>query len=248
MELALPALAQVASFMLAFARVGAMVMLLPGIGERTLPARARIVLGLGLSLAASGETAGFTPEGALRILPAEIIIGIAIGLSARLVVTAMEVAGAMASQSIGLSFAQAVDPAQGQQSEILAGLFRMWGVMLIFAADLHHLAIAGIIGSYGAIPAGGAVAAGDLAELYISLLSETFRAGLGLAAPFIVFGLLFNVALGLATRMAPQIQLFFLVLPVSIVLGVAAIALAMPGLAARFTAFAGATLMKLLGG
>ena len=235
----------------AFARVGALVMLLPGLGERSLPGRQRLLLAFALCLIVAPQVtiAVQKSEGAMihRML-SEALIGLALGTCGRLVISAMETAGSLIAQKVGLSFAQAVDPGVGGQGEVLATFLRMSGVALIFASDMYHLLIAGIVGSYAHLPAGSALPSGDMAELLLRLLSEAFRTGVAIAAPFIVFGLVFNLGLGLASRLTPQLQLFFIAMPVSVVLGIAALALAMPAVSERFLGFALKTFSLLLPG
>lgn len=213
------------AFMLAFARVGAMVMLMPGLGERGIPMRQRMVVALGLTLMVlpTVREAGVGQGPILRMM-GEVLAGIALGLSGRLAMAALDVAGTLISQNVGLSFAQVMDPANGQQGEAITTFLRMFGVCLIFATDLHHLALTGIVASYEAIPLGQPPAMADLSALMLKLVREVFEAGVLIAAPFIAFGFVFNVGLGLAARMTPQLQLFFLAMPAAILLGIMAFA------------------------
>lgn len=222
MNLALaPGLAE--SFMVAFARVGALVMLMPGLGERAIPMRQRLVLALALTLIVLPIVREATLGTGMAIprLMGEALLGLSIGLAGRIAMAALDIAGGLISQSIGLSMAQVLDPAQGQQGETLSVFLRMLGVGLIFAGDLHHLALAGIVGSYEVLPVGTRLPQGDLAEFVLHLVRDVFAAGVRISAPFVVFGLVFNVGLGLAARLTPQVQLFFLAMPVALIIGLA---------------------------
>ena len=222
MNLALaPGLAE--SFMVAFARVGALVMLMPGIGERAIPMRQRLVLALALTLIVLPMVREITLARGMALprMLGEALLGLSIGLAGRIAMAALDIAGGLIAQSIGLSMAQVLDPAQGQQGETLSVFLRMLGVSLIFAGDLHHLALAGIVGSYELLPVGTSLPQGDLAELVLKLVRDVFETGLRIAAPFVVFGLVFNVGLGLAARLTPQVQLFFLAMPVALIIGLA---------------------------
>ena len=229
------------AFLIAFARVGALMLALPGLGERTLPARPRLLLALFVTLLVlpgvrDSLTGARAP--ALGIVLQEVLLGLAIGTCGRMTVAALEMAGSFIATTIGLSFAQALDPAQGQQAEIVARFLRMFGVVLIFAGDLHHQALAGIVHSYQTLPVGAVLPVGDFAELFITISSGAIRAALGIAAPLLVFGFVFNAGLGLCARLAPQIQIFFLAMPVSVVLGLAALALLIGAMGLRFQEFA----------
>src|SRR4030088_840374 len=115
----LPALA--ATFMLVFARIGAMVMLLPGLGETNIPTRVKLSIALLLTLiilplhrdAYHVEMGSLAPL--LVLMLHEIVIGIVLGATARVTLSALQVAGAVIAQQLGLGFVTAIDPPQGQQ-------------------------------------------------------------------------------------------------------------------------------------
>lgn len=222
----LPALA--ATFILMFARLGTMTMLMPGIGERGIPVRIRLVIALILTLvllpiyranypAFTGNN--FAPL--VGLLIQEVIVGAVLGLTARLTLSALEVAGATIANQMGLGFATAVDPNQGQQGMIIGNLLALLGVALIFATDMHHLAIAALDQSYALFKPGVFLPTGDVTQLMVNIISGAFKIGIQLAAPFLVFGILFNLGLGILARLMPQLQVFFLGLPLSIMIGFA---------------------------
>jgi len=93
------------------------------------------------------------------------------------------------------------------------------GALLVFETGLHHLALRAISGSYVLLPPGNALPTGDMAELALTLVSGAFALGLQLAAPFLVFGLIIYAALGVLSRLMPQLQVFFLAMPVNILSG-----------------------------
>ncbi len=223
----LPELA--ALFILVFARVGTMVMLMPGLGERFVIARARLAVALFLTLlmlpAARPLMPVPTDPGALfLLLIVEILIGAVLGLSARLIMTALQTAGVVVANQIGLGFATAVDPAMGQQNPSIGNFLTLLGITLILTMDLHHLAIAAIVGSYATLPPGLVPQTGDASALGLMAVSKSFALAVQISAPFIVFGLLFNLGLGVLGRLMPQFQVFFLGAPASILLGMAILA------------------------
>jgi flagellar biosynthetic protein FliR len=144
----LPVLA--AAFLLTFARVGTMVMLLPGVGELNLPSRVRLTIALVLTAillpahqkAYTVELTALAPV--LTMLFQEIVIGAVLGLTARLAISALQVAGSVIAQQLGLGFVTAVDPSQNQQGVLVGNFLTVLGITLIFATDLHHLVIAAI--------------------------------------------------------------------------------------------------------
>jgi flagellar biosynthetic protein FliR len=216
---------QVLLYFLVFARVGSMVMLLPAIGDAGVPSRVRLALALAISFAMAPALAGAYPHVANApialgvALIQEVVAGLLVGGMARLIMATLSVAGQLIATQTGLAYTQTIDPTFGEQGAIVGTFFNMLGVVLIFATNLHHLAIGAIHGSYTMIPPGAALPYGDMAREAINLVSGTFALGLELAAPFLVFGAAVNAAIGLLARLVPQIQVFFIAQPVNILSG-----------------------------
>lgn len=245
----LPALG--ASFLLVFARIGTMVMLLPGLGEQNISARLRLTIALILAavLLPLHRNAYHVDPAALGpiivLLVEEIVIGAVLGLTARLTVSALDVAGSVIAQQLGLGFVTAVDPMQGEQGVILGNFLTMLGVTMFFATDMHHLVIFALNDSYTLFEPGELPASGDVAALLTKTVAGAFRIGIQLSAPFLVFGLLFNLGLGLLSRMMPQMQVFFVALPLSILLGFLFMVLVIGSMMGIFLDYAGGVLHEL---
>jgi flagellar biosynthesis protein FliR len=212
------------AFMLTFARVGTLVMLMPGIGEQMIAPRARLGFALLLSLVLFPFTrtllpAAGTPAALIGMLIGEIAIGFVLGLATRMVVAALQTAGTIVAQQLGLAFAMTVDPAMGGQQAAVGNLLTLLGLTLIFTTDLHHLAIAAIRDSYAFLPPAGVPATGDAAALAIRAVGRSFALAVQISAPFIAFAILFNLGLGVLSRLMPQLQVFFLGLPATILIG-----------------------------
>src|SRR5205085_4049575 len=148
----LPALA--AAFMLAFARVGAMVMLLPGLGESNIPVRVKLSIALLLTLIVlplhrQAYHIDMTSMTLLLVLMLhDIVIGIILVATARVTLSALQVAGSIIAQQVGLGFVTSVDPTQGQQAVLIGNFLTLLGVTMLFATDSHHLVIAALSDSY----------------------------------------------------------------------------------------------------
>ena len=246
----LPSLAAV--FLLMFARLGTMAMLMPGLGERGVPTRVRLVIAVVLTLVlmpiyrdayTADLSGGFAPI--LGVLIQEVLIGAVLGLTARLALSALVIAGTVIAYQLGLGFSMAIDPTQDQQSVLISNFLAILGVALIFATDMHHLAIGALDESYNLFKPGSVLPTGDIAELMIATVSGAFRVGIQLAAPFLVFGILFNVGLGVLTRLMPQLQVFFLGLPASILLGFALLMILIGLLMGTFLQYLGSVLSEL---
>ncbi len=212
------------AFVLVFARLGSMVMAMPAIGDFTVPARVRLALALALTLIMMPTVRDHfgdipTSLGAVLVaMLAEIVVGLFIGLTARLMLTAIQVAGTAIAFQSGLAFAQNVDPTQGIQSAIVGSFLAMLATTLIFVLDLHYLLFAALYDSYELFRPGAVLPFGEFAEMAVRVVAGSFRVGIQLAAPFLVFGLVFYLGLGVLSRLMPQLQVFFLAMPANIMI------------------------------
>jgi flagellar biosynthetic protein FliR len=237
----LPALG--AAFILAFCRIGMMVMLLPSLGEVAVPARVRLTLALVLTaiimpLHRTDYAVDLGSYGPLLIMVGkELLIGGMLGLTARLALSALQVAGTVVAQQLGFGFVTAVDPTQGQQGVIVGNFLTVLAITMIFATDLHHLAIAALNDSYRLFKPGDIPITGDIAELVTRTVATAFKIGIQLSAPFLVFGLLFNIGLGVLARLMPQMQVFFVGLPLSILIGLALLVLVVGAMMGSFLGY-----------
>lgn len=220
----LPALA--AAFLLIFARIGTMVMLLPGLGDMTVPSRVRLAMALVLTaILMPAHEKAFAVDLRTSLAPAitmliqEIMVGVILGMTARLAISALQVAGTVVAQQVGLGFVTAIDPTQNQQGALLGNFLTIVGVALIFTTDLHYLVIIALNDSYNIFKPGELPLAGDVAQHITQVIATSFRIGIQLAAPFLAFGLIFYLGLGVLSRLMPQIQVFFIGMPLSILLG-----------------------------
>jgi flagellar biosynthesis protein FliR len=245
----LPVLA--AAFVLTFARVGTMVMLMPGIGESNLPARVRLAItllltGILVPLHRNAYTVDLNSLGPLiTVLLQELIIGAMLGLTARLAISSLQVAGAVVAQQLGLGFVTAVDPTQNEQGALVGNFLTLLGVTLIFATDMHHLVIAAINDSYTVFKPGEMPLVGDAAQHITRVIAAAFSIGIQLSAPFLAFGLLFNLGLGVLSRLMPQMQVFFIGLPLSILLGLLLLLLVVGTMMGTFVGYLGGVLGQL---
>jgi flagellar biosynthesis protein FliR len=234
----LPALA--ATFMLVFARIGAMVMLLPGFGETNIPTRIKLSIALLLTLiilplhrtAYQVDLSSLTPLMVLMLH--EIIVGIVLGATARVTLSALQVAGSVIAQQLGLGFVTAIDPTQGQQGLLIGNFLTILGLTLLFATDSHHLVIAALNESYRIFSPGEVFPSGDVAALATQAFAAAFKIGMQLSAPFLVFGLVFNIGLGILARLMPQMQVYFVGVPLSILAGFLILGLVITALMGAF--------------
>jgi flagellar biosynthesis protein FliR len=210
---------------LVFARLGAILMLLPGIGETYVPPRIRLSLALLITLVVWPIAAPVLPAlpesvgGMAGWVIREVATGLMIGAILRAFMTALATAGEVVSLQTTLSFAQSTNPMQAQPGSTISAFLTLLGVTLLFATNTHHLFLAGLAGSYELIAPIRPLITADFVELAVRTLADSFMLGIQLAAPVIVFAIIFNLASGLVGRVMPQFQVFFATAPLSILLG-----------------------------
>lgn len=232
---------------LVFARMGSALAFLPGFGERMIALRFRLLLALALSAALAPATPvdAMLLDGPIMLLPIlaiEITLGIWIGTTARIVMSALQFAGYQIGLISGLANAFAPETGSFQGSTMIADALMMAGVALIFATDLHHLMIDAILMSYDVFPP-GQLMPGDLAQQSVKAVAASFYIGFALTVPFHVMGLVLNLGMGLANRMMPTLPVFFVASPVLIGAGLFVLVIAAPtmldGFAQRFAGWLG---------
>ena len=223
---------QLIGFVLVFARLGSAMIFMPGIGEQTVPIRHRLMFAFALSAALMPATPvnGFAPVAPVVLVPLlviEVTIGLWIGLTARILLSALQFAGYQIGLVAGLSNAFAPSIGSFEGSTMVASGMLMAGVALIFATDLHHHMIAALIMTYDIFPLGQILPA-DLSEQTSKAAAKSFYIGVAITAPFYMMGLLLNLGLGLANRMMPNLPVFFVAVPVLIFLGLLVFAVSAP--------------------
>lgn len=220
---------------LLFARLGAVLMVAPGWGEQATPASLRLGLAVLVTAVIAPSLATVAPRPpadvilAIPLIVSEIIIGLILGLGARIMMSALQVAGATVGIASGLGFAQQIDPIASQPAAIFSGFFSLMGVVMLMSAGLHRVMIEAAADSYMTFPPGALPPIGDGVQFMINAVSDSFRLGIQIAAPVLIFSLIFNVALGLVSRLIPQVQVFMTAMPLSVMLGLAVVALGLGG-------------------
>lgn len=219
-------------YILLFARIGAILMLMPALGEDMIPARMRLSFALAFTLVVYPLLSPSIPQmpddmmNVVGMVFHELAIGIILGAIARLTVMATQVAGAIIAFQAGLSSAMTADPTQiGVQGAVFGSFLSFLGMVLIFATDLHHMALAATYDSYMVFPLDAPLMFGDAAQLALKTVASAFTIGVQMSAPFIVFGLVFNLGAGILAKLMPAMQVFFVLMPANIMLGLVLFAL-----------------------
>lgn len=218
---------------LVFARVGSFVMLLPGVGETTVPARIRLAFAFVLCIALYPVVRAYLPGvpdtlgGLAGQLFLEIAIGLGLGALLRLFLGTMSLAGEVISLQTTISFAQTTNPTGTQPTVIINSFLSTVALTLVFSTDLHQLFLGAIVRSYTLFPSGRDLPVRDLSTLAVQTMGRAFALGVQLSAPVIVFSLVFNIGAGLIARAMPQFQVFFVAAPLILLLGLSVFALSL---------------------
>jgi len=213
------------AFVLVLSRVAGACMLLPGIGEVELPTTVRAAFALALTLVLLPVVAPLLPAApadglsAAFMVAGETIAGLWLGWLARLVMLALPMAAQIIAGMIGLANVLQPDAQLGPQSSSLARMFSLAAPVAIMAAGLHALPLAALAGSYQVLPPGLAFPSADGVQVVVAAVASSFALALRLAAPFVLAGIVWNVALGLLSRLVPQLQVYFAAMPGQIIGG-----------------------------
>lgn len=225
---------QVYIILLVLARLGGTILLVPGVGETFVPVRFRLILAMGLSIVVAplvGNTIPFAPSAPelFRLLFLELVIGLYFGIVARIVLLSLDTAGQVIAMNTGLANAQVFNPALATQGS-LPGFFMLnLATLLLLITDLHHLLIRAAIDSYTLFPPGAPLPIADFTDAIATIVSNSFKIAIQISAPFLVLGLLFYVVMGIMARLMPQLQIFFVALPVQVLMGLVIMSLVLGG-------------------
>lgn len=215
---------------LVFVRAGALVALLPGLGETFVPQRIKLAIVLALTAVASPmvseEIARNGPSPALLPLAGEAVAGLLLGIGFRLFLLALQTAASIMAQATSLSQLFAGTAPEPQPA--IGNLLLMAGLALALAAGLHLQAVRLLILSYDILPAGGYPDTAAVADWGLGLVRETFGLALSLAAPFLIASMLYNLAIGVINRAMPQLMVAMIGAPALTLGGLALLAVCTP--------------------
>ncbi len=222
-----------------FTRVGGAIVMMPGLGERAVPVRVKLMAALGITvvlwpmIAPLVDQAPATPIALALMLLAEASIGLVIGLAFRLLVFALQTAGMIAAQHISIAqmFGSGVAP---EPEPTIATLLSFGGIVLMMMAGLHVHLVGTLAGLYDLFPFGRFPFGSELGEWTVGRVSETFALGVALAAPFVAIGFAYNLALGALNRAMPQLLVALVGVPFLVWIGVVVLYHVLPSLFDRW--------------
>ncbi|TWC42952.1 flagellar biosynthetic protein FliR [Pseudomonas sp. SJZ079] len=232
----------VSSFLLPMFRVAALLMVMPIVGTQLVPTRIRLYFALGICLVLVPNLPPMPQVDALS-LPAfmliaqEILVGVMLGFVLQLFFHAFVIAGQILATQMGLGFASMVDPANGVSVAVIGQFFTMLVTLLFLAMNGHLVVFEVLAESFVTLPVGSGLQIDHYWEL-ASKLGWVFGAGLLLVLPAITALLVVNIAFGVMTRAAPQLNIFSIGFPLTLVLGLVIVWISMADILAQYQVFA----------
>ncbi|GAB4394763.1 MAG: flagellar biosynthetic protein FliR [Kiloniellaceae bacterium] len=226
--------------LLTFVRLGSAMMLLPGFGENFISPRIRLLLALTVAVVVQPALPPVMPAlpdsatALFLLILGEVFVGLFIGSLARILMAALSIGGMMIATVTGLANALTNDPTAAQQGSIAGSFLSTLALLIIIILDLHHLLLRGVIESYSLFVPGQSILVGDVSQMITRGVAKAFLLGFQIASPFIAVGLIFNLGLGLLSRLMPQMQVFFIAIPLQILIGMGILMIALPMLIGWF--------------
>ncbi len=228
--------ALVGSFLWPLFRVSAVVMSAPIFGAKTVPARAKLMVSLAITamivplLPAMPQVEVFSLQG-LYVTANQILIGIAIGFTTQLVFSAIIMAGQIIAMQMGLGFSLMVDPQNGQQAPVLSQFYVIMVMLVYLSLNGHLVLIQIVLDGFQTLPI--AVTGLSTSSLWqiVSWGSYVFSGAIGIAIPAIASLLVVNLSFGIMTRAAPQLNIFAIGFPVTMILGFSLVLLTISNIA-----------------
>lgn len=212
------------AFLIAFMRVGTIIMIMPGISNTFVSGQIRLCFALALALMLSPLLQQYMPAEMpnsatlFMILFVEFLIGVFIGTIARILVAALDTAGMIISMQSSLANAQLFNPAFASQGSIIGSFLTLTGIMLLFATDLYHFLVVGILRSYEIFPLGIMPPIEGLTQTITDAVASSFMVAIQITAPFLIIILLMYVGMAVMSKLMPAVQVFMIAIPVQILL------------------------------
>ena len=212
------------AFILTFVRVGTAIMIMPGIGNAFVPQNIRLYFALAFAFVIFPILQSKIPYPLpstfqlFTMIIMEFIAGLFLGTIMRVLLAAIDTAGMIISTQSSLANAQLFNPAFASQGTVVGSFLTLAATVLLFATDLHHLMLTGIIESYNLFPINKLPSVGSMADVLVKEVGLSFMIALQMGAPFLVLVTILYVGMGVMSKLMPQVQVFMLAVPVQVIL------------------------------
>lgn len=244
--------AEIFAYLLVFSRIGTTVSVLPGFGESYVSPRIRLLLALAITVVLTPVVAAklpplpASPVSLVLLVGGEGLVGLFMGSVARVLLSALATGGAIVAFLIGLANAQLFNPLLSDQGALPGVFLSVLGLLLIFVTDTHHLMLMALLDGYNLFQPGGPLPLGDFADVLAQVVAGSFRIGMQIAAPFLMYGIVFYAGMGLLARLMVQMPIFFVAIPVQILLGLFTMLLTLPAILLWFLNYYQTTFSRIL--
>ncbi|MGO4567370.1 flagellar biosynthetic protein FliR [Rhizobium sp. 2YAF20] len=227
---------------LAFCRIGACVMVLPGFSSGRIPQQIRLLVAVALSMAilpvlwdtiypkAAAGGASY-----ISLIFTESLIGAMYGMMARLYTIGLQFAGSIIAMLIGFNAPGGMDIVEDAGETSLTSLITFAGLMILFIMDFHHYVFKALIDSYTVVPFGGHLQMQATLISFTDTLQATTYIMLRLASPFVLYGLMFQISIGFINKLAPQIPIYFISTPYLLMGGLFMLYLSIAAMLSQFS-------------
>lgn len=217
-------------YLLVFTRFAGFFSSAPLFSEQRINVRLRLLLTLLLTLIIAPAVSDHLPKNMPSqsfvfdlMLMGELLLGVFAGFVGRVLIAALDVAGSLIGFQMGLANAFTNSPASAQQTGLSTAYISIMAVLLIVVTDFHHTMIMMIVESYALFQPGNfgsfTTLTGDMANTFTRFMSASFLLGLQVGAPVTILGMIMMSAAGIVNRLMPQIQVFFILQPLQLLLG-----------------------------
>jgi flagellar biosynthetic protein FliR len=230
-----PLLNHLPAWLMVFFRITGIFVIAPVFGSKTIPARIRVLLALGLSLCVYPMLLNVGRPSAALIQPVldhgislwsmggavamELMLGVVIGYGATLPIMGLQIAGNIADQQMGMGLGSIFNPELSEQGGIVSEFFFIIAMMVFVVIGGHRVLLTTLVGSFNDVPLGGFTVDGRTLDLIVALLASMFDLGMRVAAPLLCLVFLESVAMGFIARTVPQMNIMSVGFPMRIMAG-----------------------------
>lgn len=235
-------LLQLQIFFLIFLRVAAIILSMPILNGSSIP----FLFKFGLALSASIVLFPLLDMKAFPVMTnlssfvigaaGEILLGAIIGMVVNLIFVGLQIAGQLSGYQMGMALAEVIDPADGEQIPLLAQFYQIFAFLIFLTVNAHHWFIRALADSFHLVPPLGFKLSGSLIEQLMGVAGNMFVIAIKVGAPAIVALLLTAIALGLIARTVPQMNVFFVAMPLKIMIGLLFVGFSLPYLSSFLNA------------
>lgn len=221
-------------WLIAMIRPGAAFIAAPVFGANGVPLQLRLILSLGLGLAALNSVTiqlpadGVASFQGVMLVAGEVLAGLALGFAVQIGYAAAFVAGETIANAMGLGFAAMVDPASGQPTQVVGQFLSVLATFMLLAMDGHLMLASFVVQSYAALPPGGPLMSNDAIWGLVEFGGALLGAGVTIALPVAFALVLVQVVMGMLARTAPSLNLFAVGMPVALMAGLVLMAISLP--------------------